>query len=302
MSTSKIKIGIASWNDRSSLYPKWCNSPEDKLRVYSTEFPMVEVDTTYYAIQSPDVSSNWVKHTPDDFKFNVKAFRLFTGHQTTPASLPGGLRRNLPPNLATALSFYYDDVPSRMRDLLWKEFERMLEPLQNSGKLGVILFQFPKWFRPGPSSLTYLTELRARLPGYCIGVEFRNRWWFEGPRLDRTLNHLRRNNLFHIAVDGPQGLESSVPPVLDTSGGICTIRFHGHNRKGWELNGPNGKSERGNYLYSEEEMRKWVERVRRVEPLVDQMHLIMNTNQGVENARLMGKLLGEGLKQQVSLF
>ena len=32
------------------------------------------------------------------------------------------------------------------------------------------------------------------------------------------------------------------------------------------------------------------------------MHLIMNTNQGVENARLMGKLLGEGLKQQVSLF
>ena len=137
MGTSKIKIGIASWNDRSSLYPKWCNSPEDKLRVYSTEFPMVEVDTTYYAIQSPDVSSNWVQHTPDDFKFNVKAFRLFTGHQTTPASLPGGLLKNLPPNLATALSFYYHDVPSRMRDMLWKEFERMLNPFKTRESWGL---------------------------------------------------------------------------------------------------------------------------------------------------------------------
>ena len=98
---------------------------------------MVEVDTTYYAIQSPDVSSNWVQHTPDDFKFNVKAFRLFTGHQTTPASLPGGLLKNLPPNLATALSFYYHDVPSRMRDMLWKEFERMLNPFKTRESWGL---------------------------------------------------------------------------------------------------------------------------------------------------------------------
>ena len=85
---SKIKIGTASWNDRVSIYPSWCTSPEDKLRMYSSEFPTVEVDGSYYAIPAPSTTDAWARFTPEDFQFNVKAYRLLICHHTQPKSLP----------------------------------------------------------------------------------------------------------------------------------------------------------------------------------------------------------------------
>ena len=103
----------------------------------------------------------------------------------------------------------------------------------------------------------------------------------------------------YIAVDGPQGLKSSIPPVVDAGLGTCVVRFHGRNKDAWESN---VKAERCSYWYSEREMEEWIEKIREIEPYVDRIHLIMNTNQGIENARLMGCLLGEGLKQRATLF
>ena len=130
---------------------------------------------------------------------------------------------------------------------------------------------------PDRSSVRYLQECRARLSGYRVGVELRNRRWFEGCNLDRTLALLRRIGLLYIAVDGPQGLASSVPPAIDLDSEICVIRFHGCNRESWEMQGPAAKAERSNYLYTEGEMMEWIRRVREVEPYVNQVHLIMNT-------------------------
>jgi uncharacterized protein YecE (DUF72 family) len=296
---SKIRIGTASWNDRTDLYPSWCRSPEEKLRFYSCEFPMVEVDGSFYAIPAQSTTAAWVKYTPDDFKFNVKAFRLFTCHQTDARFLPANARKELPSNLADGQELYYRDMPAKLRDLLWEEFEKALEPLHTAGKLGVVVFQFPPWFKPQSASLKHLQECRRRLPRFCTGVEFRNRRWFDGDNWYKTLGFLNHNGLIHIAVDGPQGLESSIPPEIGPGTNTCVVRFHGRNKDGWESN---AKDERCNYLYSEDEMLGWAEKIRRIELQADQVHLVMNTNQGVENARLMGRLLGEGIMQKASLF
>ena len=87
-----IKIGTASWTDRSLIesgkyYPAWCRSPEARIRYYA-EFPMVEADSTYYGMPSERNSELWVERTPDDFTFNVNAFRLFTAHPTRAQALP----------------------------------------------------------------------------------------------------------------------------------------------------------------------------------------------------------------------
>jgi uncharacterized protein YecE (DUF72 family) len=42
------------------------------------EFPIVEVDSRYYAIPSEQTARLWIERTPDRFVFDVKAFRLFT--------------------------------------------------------------------------------------------------------------------------------------------------------------------------------------------------------------------------------
>ena len=86
---STILVGTASWTDKTLIasgrfYPPKCNSPEDRLRYYASQFPFVEVDSSYYAMPAPQVAQLWAERTPPSFKFNIKAFRLFTGHQTSP--------------------------------------------------------------------------------------------------------------------------------------------------------------------------------------------------------------------------
>ena len=59
------------------------DTPEDRLRYYASQFPLVEVDSSYYAMPKPEVAQLWTERTPQDFTFNIKAFHLFTGHQTS---------------------------------------------------------------------------------------------------------------------------------------------------------------------------------------------------------------------------
>ena len=79
-----ILVGTASWTDKTLVdsglfYPPEAKTAEARLRYYASRFPMVEVDSSYYAMPSPSTSQLWVERTPADFVFNVKAFRLFTG-------------------------------------------------------------------------------------------------------------------------------------------------------------------------------------------------------------------------------
>ncbi len=119
----RILVGTASWTDKSLIasgrfYPPKCNMPEDRLRYYSSHFPIVEVDSSYYAIPASRVAQAGAERTPDDFTFNIKAFRLFTGHQTAPAALPKEIADAIPP--AGKKNLYYKEVPSELRDELWR--------------------------------------------------------------------------------------------------------------------------------------------------------------------------------------
>lgn len=96
-----IAVGTASWTDPTLIaskrfYPPGCNSAEARLRFYATQFPLVEVDSSYYAMSSASNSLLWVERTPDHFTFNIKAFRLFTGHQTDRTKLPTDIQAALP--------------------------------------------------------------------------------------------------------------------------------------------------------------------------------------------------------------
>src|SRR6266498_1950539 len=145
---SKILIGTASWTDKTLIasgrfYPPKCNTPEERLRYYASQFPLVEVDSSYYAIPKPEVAELWAKRTPSDFTFNIKAFRLFTGHQTSPAALPKDVAETLGP--VEKRNVYYKDLPREITDELWRQFKKGIEPLKRSGKLAAVHFQFAPW-------------------------------------------------------------------------------------------------------------------------------------------------------------
>src|SRR5262249_17004111 len=122
----KVLVGTASWSDKSlvaskKFYPKEASTPEARLRFYATRFPLVEDDTSYYAIPLAQTAQAWAERTPGHFAFNMKAFRLFTGHATSPRVLPPDLRAELP-ELKKA-NFYWRDVPPELRRALWDRFK-----------------------------------------------------------------------------------------------------------------------------------------------------------------------------------
>jgi uncharacterized protein YecE (DUF72 family) len=255
---------------------------------------MVEVDNSYYALPTERNSSLWVERTPEDFVFNVKAFRLFTTHQTQPTALPRSTREELPEQVAGKKNLYYKDLTPELRDGLWHTFERALLPLHNARKLGVVVFQFPPWFMPKRESYSHIQECREHLTDYDMAVEFRNRYWLEGDNLEETQAFLRHHGISFIAVDEPQGFKSSVPPVADVTGKYAIVRFHGRNAATWEAKGLASASERFNYYYSREELGEWVSKIRVMQARAAGVHLVMNTNnrdQGIVNARLLGEIL-----------
>lgn len=81
-------VGTASWSDKTLLdcgkfYPPTAKTPEARLRFYASQFNLVEVDTSYYAIPAVTTAQHWAERTPPGFVFNVKAFSLFTGQWTS---------------------------------------------------------------------------------------------------------------------------------------------------------------------------------------------------------------------------
>lgn len=279
------------------FYPPWVRTPEDRLRFYASQFPIVEVDSSYYGMPTERNSALWVERTPESFRFHIKAFRLFTHHPTPPLALPRDLLAELPQELQGKANLYLRDVSRDVALELWQRFERALLPLESAGKLGAVLLQFPPWFFPGRESRAYLVSCQERLPQYRLAVEFRGAAWLSERNREEHLRFLREQRLTFVCVDEPQRFRSSLPPEAEATTELAYVRFHGRNRETWEARGK-AASERFNYYYQEGELEEWVPRVRSLQEVAREVHLLFNTNyrdQGVVNARKMAMLLGAPL-------
>jgi uncharacterized protein YecE (DUF72 family) len=294
-----ILVGTASWADKSLVdsklfYPKDAKTAEARLRHYASHFPLVEVDSSYYALPAPPVAELWAQRTPETFVFDIKAFRLFTLHQTPPNVLPPDIREALGP-LAEKRNVYYADLPPELMDEMWRRFRLALEPLRLAGKLGAVLFQFPPWFFYRRSNLAHIAHCAQVLDGYQIAVEFRNGTWLEDKHRTEVLGFEREHNLTHVVVDEPQGFSSSIPALWEvTSAELAIFRLHGRNAQTWDKKGLTASSERFDYEYQEQELREFVQPVRHLAAQAKRVHVVFNNNlrdQGIRGAKLFSELL-----------
>jgi len=304
---AKIRVGTCSWTDPTLLssgrfYPDSARSAEARLQYYASQFNMVEVDSSYYALPNERNSYLWAERTPDDFVFDFKAFRIFTQHPTPVNSLPKTIRNELPSELQEKANIYYRDLAAELVDELWQRFESALLPLDTVGKLGVVLFQFPPWFYPGSQQLDYIEMCKAKLRQYQLAMEFRNNVWLSEKNRATTFDFLRRNDLPFVCVDEPQGFKSSVPPVAEITSDIGLVRFHGRNSETWEKKGI-GPAERFNYLYTEEDLQPWANKIAEISRQTSQMHVLFNNcyqDKAVVNARQMCFMLGSQGRSQLA--
>jgi uncharacterized protein YecE (DUF72 family) len=294
-----ILCGTAGWTDPTLtapgvFYPDDATTPEARLRYYASRFPLVEVDSPYYALPTAQMAERWIERTPDEFTFNVKAHALMTGHPTEVARLPKTLRDAMPDELAGRSRVYPKDLPAEVYDAVWGGFVDALAPLREAGRLGAVLLQYPPWFLPGSRGRETILEARERLEGLPIAVEFRNRRWLAEDVRERTLQFLEQHEIPYVIVDEPQGLASSVPPIVAvTSPSLAIIRMHGHRGATWEQRGV-PVVEKFRYLYDRAELSQWVPKALDAAFKAERVHVVFNNchgNYGTTNALEMSELL-----------
>jgi uncharacterized protein YecE (DUF72 family) len=186
-----IRIGCSGWNYphwRGLVYPRGL-PPRRWLAYYATMFDTVEVNSTFYRLAKPQAVEAWVRDTPDDFVFAVKASRYLT-HMKRLRDMEAGIRR------------FYDAIA----------------PLAESPKLGPVLWQLPE---RETADLDRLAAALDVLPAGMHCFEFRHPSWFSEPVLD-----LLRWHGVALAI-GDHPARPWQPWTLTTGWGF--VRFHyGH--------------------------------------------------------------------------
>ena len=281
-----IYIGLTGWGDHDSLYTD-VTKVNQKLETYAGTFPVVEVDSTYYAILQQSTIEKWCRETPEDFKFIVKTHQFMTGH--------GDFRTS------------YSNINE-----LYKDYKEMLQPIVNHGKLAYILMQFPPWYECNEKNINYVRLAKKMLHPLKVAVEFRHASWFTDDKKEQTLQFLHDNRLIHTIVDAPQIGEGTVPFVSRVTDDIGFIRLHGRNAHGWmQMNRTREEWRNVRYLYNynREELEALKKHIEILSFKTKDIYVIFNNNSGghaAGNAETLIDMLGIKYKtlapKQLKLF
>ncbi|WP_413378628.1 DUF72 domain-containing protein [Alkalihalobacillus sp. 1P02AB] len=255
-----IYIGLAGWGDHNSLY-QGLSSSASKLEAYAGFFPIIELDSSFYAVQPLKNMEKWVRETPSNFQFVVKTFQGMTGHQKGIA-------------------------PFETKKEMFLAFRESLMPMVEANKLAMVLCQFPPWFDCKKDHVLWVRYIKEQLNGLPVALEFRHQSWFSGRYRERTLQFMREEGWIHSICDEPQAGAGSIPTVLQATDENKTLfRFHGRNVHGWNDPG-NGrwKDVRYLYRYNDEELTEWAQSLVNFQNQSKNLYIIFNNNSGGDAA------------------
>lgn len=267
---SQVLIGTSgySYEDwRGRFYPDRIKR-KDMLTYYAGEFPFTEINSTYYTLPSPKAFESLAERTPPDFIFTVKACKTLTHERR------GDIKSNA------------------------QKFLNVLNPILECGKLGAVLLQFPYSFKNTMENRAYLCNIRELMRNVPLAVEFRHSSWDIMP-VDEFLKTMQ---IARVSVDLP-GLKNLPVPAVSVTAPIAYVRFHGRNAATWWNH--EKSYERYDYLYSEEELREWVPRVRRAWAEAKVTFIAFNNHfnsHAIINARMFKTLLQEPENRKHSGF
>lgn len=215
--SSSIRIGISGWRYkpwRGEFYPEGLVQRRE-LEFASRAVNSIEINGSFYSLQTPERYAEWAGQTPDDFVFSVKGPRYITHTRRL---------RDIEEPLA---NFFASGV------------------LHLGGKLGPILWQFPANFKPDAERFEAFFKLlprttraarnlakrcadRLKRPGYLDikgtlplrhAVEIRN-----GDGLDEAFVRLLRKYKVALVVADTAG---KWPYCEEVTSDFIYIRLHG---------------------------------------------------------------------------
>jgi uncharacterized protein YecE (DUF72 family) len=168
----QLFVGCCGWTDAQARYV--------------TNFPTVELQTTFYQPPTSAVAKRWRSHAPPEFRFCIKAWQLITHTPSSPT-----YRR-----LRSGVSHEEQNLYGSFRptEQVWLAWERTRE-IASVLDAQVIVFQCPKSFLPTRESLRNLSKFFRRIDRdqRMLAWEPRGEDW--SPELTKDV--CAENNLIH---------------------------------------------------------------------------------------------------------
>lgn len=254
--SNKVLIGPAGWSYKDwngIVYPSIPGKKFDPLEYLARFFDTIEINSSFYRPPAASTSSTWLKRVGHNasFRFTAKLHQLFT-HERGKAT----------PQDESA-------------------FREGLDPLNDEGRLGALLLQFPWSFKNTDEERTYLTRLLDRFKDYPLVVEVRHASWNH----PRVLESFEERGVGLCNIDQPLFSKSIKPAAVSTSP-VGYVRLHGRNYQNW-FREEAPRDERYNYLYSLNELDPWIDRIKEIAAHTKETYVITNNHfrgQAVVNA------------------
>lgn len=264
----------------------------ERIAYYCERFSIVEMENTFRFPPTPAVTQQWVDRTPPNFQFHIQAWSLFTGQATMRQSLFEDLQREVKEERRDNPKLYDSHLSSHALDECWARFRHALEPLRNSNKLGSIVLRFPRWFRPGESTKAKICDIRARLEGFPLAIEFASVHWVESPTCEYTFDFLEDLDIAFVCADAndddPRGLNGAAA----TTSSIGLVRLLGHRR--WDENDEGWSPDWRAYRYSQDELMQLMPKLQHLAESCETFHVLAGTcwkDDAVNNAELLQSLI-----------
>ncbi len=248
------RVGVAGWS-----YPDWAGivypkAPRfDGLSYLAAFFDTLEVNSSFYRIPTARATSSWARRALDanpEFRFTLKLYKGFTHERT-----------------ATA-----EDEES---------FRDSLHPLADAGVLGALLLQFPWSYKNEPESRGHLEATLDRFAQFPRVVEVRHESW----NRPEFYSFLSERGVGFCNIDQPL-IGRSLGPSERATGPVGYVRLHGRNYRDW-FREDAGRDARYDYLYREEELDPWLEKISEISDAASSTYVITNNHfrgQAVVNA------------------
>ena len=230
--------------------PKSCHPLTYLARFFDT----VEINTTFYHPPSPKYCQSWAEKVAENprFRFTAKLWQRFTHER--------------------------GEWPSAGEVAQVKDGFR---PLLDSGTLGAVLVQFPWSFKRTPEEREWLARVLETFAEFPLALEIRHASW----NRPEVYDALRERQVAFCNIDQPM-FSKSLPPTAAVTSKMGYVRLHGQNYRDW-FREDAGRDDRYNYLYSEDELKPWLEKIERIRKQADQVYVVTNNHfrgQAIVNA------------------
>lgn len=258
-STANVRVGTAGWSYKDwdgIFYPSGMRQRKvHPLEYLARFFDTTEINTSFYGPLKPELAKLWCRRVAAvnrQFLFTAKLYRAFTH---SPLAVME------PTSAATIRPTDEDEIKTR----------EGLDALAGEGRLGALLIQFPVSFKNTSLNREYLDRLLRQFIEYPRVVEVRDSSWNNA----ETLATFTRQNVAFCNIDQPV-LGRSLAPTEHVTAPIAYVRLHGRNYDQWFDS--DNRNDRYNYLYREQELAGWKQRIEHVAERAQTTYVITNNH------------------------